>query len=437
MKHLLLQLSILAAVSASAQAPVQDDVVTLNDKDYTISTIIDRELGPGVRYTRLRVPDYPLNVNLLRVDVTNPNVSVETTQAFDTLYRTELLTEAAVRRSSEGHQALAGANANFWCVRPQPPYSDWLVGATYNGNLANGKIITEINTHGDQFHGGIKATGVLAVTRDNPPKVISANNWSFKGMLKSDKFDRDEEIYQVNKIVRDEEMDIYNSYYGADRQFLCIEPYKDEDNQLRWRQLPDCATEVYLTLDDGQQWLTSTDIVFTVADVKQSAGNGTLGSYDLAIVGRGSRALTLDKLAKGDKVTLTYDFIDGEGRPTRTHNLVGGNSQVMINGELTKYNDIFDYNSLVYSRTGYGTDAEGKILYIIVIDKVADPVYGTSAGCPTNVMCQIARHYGCTEMTNFDAGGSAEMLVGDRIVNKTTEATPRPVANGMIIYNTK
>ncbi len=112
-----------------------------------------------------------------------------------------------------------------------------------------------------------------------------------------------------------------------------------------------------------------------------------------------------------------------------------GNAVVMRKGELTEHNYNEDYNSMVYSRTAYGCSEDGKTLYMIVIDKSTDPVYGKSAGCPTSVMCEIAKHFGCWNMSNFDAGGSAEMMIDYEIVNKTTEATPRPVANGWMVFS--
>ncbi len=113
---------------------------------------------------------------------------------------------------------------------------------------------------------------------------------------------------------------------------------------------------------------------------------------------------------------------------------IGGNAVVMRKGELTEHNYNEDYNSMVYSRTAYGCSEDGKTLYMIVIDKSTDPVYGKSAGCPTSVMCEIAKHFGCWNMSNFDAGGSAEMMIDYEIVNKTAEATPRPVANGWMVF---
>ncbi len=422
---------LLLALTASFAVQTQAETIVINEKEYEISTLIDRDLGPGVRYTRLRLPEYPLNVNLLRIDVTNPYNSIETTQANDRLYGTEALVKAASRQTSEGHIALAGANANFWCVSGQPPFSDQLIGVTYSGNLRNGKIITETNMYNDQWNGGYKHTGVVGIT---PEGKAYSGHFSWKGYVTSEKFGQTE-INIVNKTCRDNELAMYNSYYGTSRTFRCVEQYVDGTTN-HFRIVPNCATEVYFKLDEGQQWSAGKDMTFTVADIKTNAGDGTVGTYDMVLVGRGTQIDNLSKLAVGDKVTVKHNWISPAGEPIEFNNLVAGNAQVMVAGELTKFNTSEGYNSQVYSRTGYGVDKDGKTLYIMVIDKSTDPVYGTSAGCSTTVMCALAKHYGAWDMTNFDAGGSAEMLVEGAIINKTTEGSPRAVANGMIVYST-
>jgi hypothetical protein len=133
--------------------------------------------------------------------------------------------------------------------------------------------------------------------------------------------------------------------------------------------------------------------------------------------------------------TWTYNpGADNETTPA-VEQAIGGNALVMRAGELTAHNNNETYNSQVYSRTGYGCSEDGRTLYIMVIDKSTDAVYGTSAGCSTSIMCQLARYLGCYNMANFDAGGSAEMMVNNAIVNKTTEGSPRAVANGWMVYS--
>lgn len=98
--------------AASLATTCYAETVTLKGAEYQITTLQDRELVQ-VRYTRIRIPEYPLNVNILRIDASNPYNSIETTQASDKLYGTEALINAAKRQTSTGHVALAGANANF------------------------------------------------------------------------------------------------------------------------------------------------------------------------------------------------------------------------------------------------------------------------------------------------------------------------------------
>ena len=108
---------------------------------------------------------------------------------------------------------------------------------------------------------------------------------------------------------------------------------------------------------------------------------------------------------------------------------------VMVDGVLTDLNTVDSYNSKTYSRTAYGTTADRKTLITVVIDMSVDPVYGKSAGCNTFVMCDIMKYFGCTNIMNMDAGGSAQMMVEGKVINKTTEGTPRAVANGWFFYS--
>lgn len=430
MKKFVLSLA-LAAVGVISLPAEETKTVTLKGTEYAINELIVRQEGPGITYRRIRIPDYPLNVNMLQVDLTNPYNRIETMQASETLYKTEKLATAYTRYTTDEKRVIGGANANFWCVSGQQPYSDLLIGATFNGNLRNGQIITETNAYSDQWDGGPTRTGVIAIDTDKNLYVESMN---YKGYAVNDKIGTPE-IIQVNKIVRDNEIGLYNSFYGAAKTFMPVDQYKENGIQ-HFKVVSGVATEVYLTINEGQSWMAGRDMVCTVAEVKNDAGTGTLGSYDLCLVGRGTQKDLLAQLAAGDQVTINYGWSTADGTSTpEIEQLVGGNAIVMKDGELTGRNDDETYNSQVYSRTGYGASADGKTLYIIVIDKSTDPIYGTSAGCGTSVMCEIAKFYGCDDMVTMDAGGSAQMMLKGEVVNTTTEASPRAVANGWFVYS--
>lgn len=425
MKKPLLLAASLLVISCLAQA----ESVTLGANEYQLNRLIEREIGPGTTYLRLRLPEYPLNANVLIVDLTNPYNRIETTVAKESSRGTEGLVTAAQRQSSVGHRPIAAANANFWVVGSQPEGPIW-TGITRNVSLRNGKLITESNQHRDLWDGGTMRTGIVGISYD---KSMYIDYCTSSISISNDKIGT-AEVHQCNKGVWPDEIGMYNSHYGAATQFM---PINANSTSYIIEELND-ATEVILDFDTDQQWVSGQDMTFVVKEVRSDAGRGTLGNHDLALVGRGDNRALLAQLAAGDKLTLNYSWtFDPNENPVTPliENAIGGNALTMRNGELTEHNYNETYNSQVYSRTGYGTSADGKTLYVIVIDKSSDPVYGSSKGCGTDLMCTIAKHLGCWNMAAFDGGGSAEMMVDNQIINKTTEGTPRAVANGWMIYS--
>ena len=421
----------LLAMGFTAMAQV--DTILINDKNYHVDVIESQDIGPGIHHYRLRIPDYPLNVNILQMDMNNPYNRIETFQASETHFKTEKLATAYNRYKNmyDDKRPIAGANGNFWCVTGQLPHSDLLTGATYNGNLRNGEIITETNAYSDQWDGGPERTGVIAV---DETKNLFIETMHFKGYAINDKIGSPE-IYQTNKVVRNNEIALYNHFYGTSKKFMPVDVYKDDSGNRHFQLVENVATEVYLTINEGQRWMAGQPMTCTVVEVKTNAGTGTLGDYDLCIVGRGDKQELLAKLVAGDQVTINYGWSTIDGQTPVIEQLIGGNAIVMTDGEMTGRNDDETYNSQVYSRCAYGSSADGRTLYVIVIDKSTDLTYGTSAGCNTRVMCQIAKHYGCANLCNVDAGGSAQMMIEGKVINKTTEGSPRAVANGWFLYS--
>jgi len=310
--------------------------------------------------------------------------------------------------------------------------------------MKDGKIITETNNFSDQWEAtengnSPKRIGSVGISLD---KKLYINRLRFGGIISNDKIGSCE-IYQANKYHRENEYVIYNSFYGTSKKFQPAEQYTGDGGQQHFRVLEDSnSTEVMLTINEGQRWLAGRPMACTVQEVRTNAGRGTLGSYDLAIVGFGTAGTNLAKLAPGDQVSVYYawyTFNNSDYSPKEIpelEQLICGNAFVMEDGERNYRNFNEQYNYQIYSRCAYGASADGKMLYVIVIDKSTDPVYGQSKGCNTNDMCWIAKHYGVSNLSSMDAGGSAQLLVDRAIVNKTTESSPRAVANGWLLYST-
>ncbi|MDE6265942.1 MAG: phosphodiester glycosidase family protein [Muribaculaceae bacterium] len=427
-----------SAFAAALLLPVaaQAESIEVSGKTYELTRLIERDLGPGVHYTRVRLPEYPLNVNIITMDMDNPYNTIETTIANETQFGTEYLVNAAARQTREGHKVLGGANANFFVTSSFAPYGPLLNGVHVVGCVRNGQIVDETNMNSDQWNGGYTETGIFFVDSD---RNLHCEAWPWFGKIKTDNIGNID-IYQVNKICRDNEVCLYTGYYDKNMSFM---PADLSSDGRTFNIVSGVSTEVYLKFAKNQTWATGKNMTFTVEEIVTGSGPGKRGDYDAVLVARGDKGTKLAGLQKGESIKIKLGWSSekgGKGTVPVIDNLVGGNALVMKDGELTSQNynpdNMGNYNPMTYSRCSYGSSADGRKLFICVIDMATDPVYGASKGINTEGLCHIVKHFGCSNLVSMDAGGSAQMLVGDRIINKTTESTPRAVANGMLVYST-
>ncbi len=76
-----------AVLALCGQAWAED--VMIDNKAYQMDRLIERQIGPGTKYLRLRFPDIPLNVNMVIVDMNNEYVGVENSVAKESAKGTE------------------------------------------------------------------------------------------------------------------------------------------------------------------------------------------------------------------------------------------------------------------------------------------------------------------------------------------------------------
>lgn len=436
-KSLIISIALMTASSVSAVIPTK--TVNLGGKDYNVQTLIERPIGPGMTYTRLRVPDYPLNINMVTVDTKNQNIRIETTLSNDRSAGTERLVDAAQRHDAADHHAVAAQNGNFWIVTSQDYWEPH--GAMPHGvAMRNGMLSADSkdypfwwdrqNESGEWILWGSKVVGIIGTTEQNELWIGGCDT---EMTFKSDKLGT-HEISNCNRGVRPGKMTIYTSWYDPEKEFV---PLKSTS---RWDQTIDYeaqCTEVLCNIAEGEEWLGGKDIRFVVQEVRSSNGHGKRGEYDLAIVARTSD-FHFDQLVKGDEISINYSWVfdrDGVKQRPAISQAIGGNIQVLKDGQITEQNYWDSYNTMVYSRSAYGTSQDNNTLYMVTIDKSTDPVYGNSIGCTTEIMCQLLKEYGVWNMINVDAGGSAELMVDNKIINKTTEGEPRAVNNGWMVFD--
>ena len=424
-KNLLLLLALVALAMPAARA----DFV-INEKTYSVDTLVHRQVGPGMVNTIVRIPGYPLNVYVTEVDLNNPNNRIETTIGYNTVGRTEALVNAYSRNRTAAKRPVVGCNANFWVVTGNgAPWSSYQLGTPLGGVVRNDTSLVNDNTTWDWWNGGPERSAAAAITHD---KTLVLGRLMWDGTITSDKLAGPLAYHNINRRAVAGDICLWGPNYTRTREF--------EDDWTGFNSKGDNHTDVYyLTFAEGSGWVTNAPMAFTIARIVNDADRQTLGDYDaaLSVTGDENKA-AMARLAEGDVIEITsgWSIIEEERKGERPdiENLVWGNAPIMHNGELLGRNYDETYNSQVYSRTCYGASADGKHLYLLVIDKSTSPLYGTSAGCPTAVACQILKQMcpDVTEIVNMDAGGSAEMMVRGKIINTTTEGTPRAVACGWL-----
>lgn len=423
-------------ISVAAFAAIQPAIaenIEIDGRAYEMQRLIERQISPGVTQLRIRIPAIPLNANLVMVDLTNPNVRVENVPANGLAKGQETLASATARMAAEGHKPVAAQNANFWIC---PPAVDNAVfsGTTRSLSLSNGQMCTECNMYTEKAFGGPRtSTGLLGITTDGEAYADFANP-EFEYIIGEGTTRRS--IYQCNKGVGQGEVSLYNSFQGRDRQFKLI------DNEASPYSLVSTsdAREVMLDLAEGETWRDGDWMTFDVKEVRDNAGHGCLGAYDAALVGRGANTLSRRLTAEvGGTVKIRYAVtFDPDGSPIQKPLAqgIGGNLLLMRGGQPLEACKSNDYDSMTYARSLYGTSADHRTLYMIVIDKSTDPSYGRSAGMSCWDAAFLARHFGCANLIECDGGGSAQQWVVDRVINKTTEASPRAVGNSLMVFDT-
>lgn len=393
----------------------QSGTIEIGGTSYPVDTLDYYQVGPGTMYTRfnVKIGSTMHHLYLMTVDLTNPYVKVEEGQGGEQMGTPELMTRAHQRIDSVGHRPIGSVNCNFWVVTSQAVgSSEGLLGQPFAGSAKDGMLIGEPegwnSGHGDR--------GFVMI--DDMQRAF-IRNLTFKGRVYKDNSSatiRDVNRTRVNPNTN--EIALFNRYCGT-----------------ATRAIADTVVEVVFDAVDG--WAINDTMTCVVTNVNTTGGTTLTGNMG-ALQGRGSRGnWCRTHLAVGDTFQIKLgmyatsltpdDDYSADSLAPRVMQMVTGNCLVMADGQLTSRNTNEDYNNRNYPRTMLATNNEGTRFWLLVSEK---------PGNYTAEMCEILRHDGATWAAGMDGGGSAQMNLFGSILNPTTEATPRAVANSMFVVST-
>ncbi|MEG1586286.1 MAG: phosphodiester glycosidase family protein [Bacteroidales bacterium] len=387
-------------------------VLSIMGKDYVADTLSYRQIAPGVLYSHIYMPDFPLNAFIMKVDLNNPYISVETFQAGDKVGKTERLTDGYTRLSYPGHQCVGGVNGNFWIV-PVQGYPAPLLGMPHSGSMRKGEIVSDPNGWNRGWvndpEGLLEEIGFAVIDK---ARKLWVDDMIFDGKVSIGP-DNEYSVDNVNRLRTQDKLVVFNSYVGF---------------TSRPSELP--GTEVVVRPVSGAEWATSQNIDCEVVRIKNGYGGEPFSQGEYVLSGAGKAAEFLGQLSIGEQVCIHMGLCTRKDKlPLSASEMLTGNALVMKNGRLTIRNYNESYNSQNYPRTGIGCSADGKTLLMIVIDR------RIGAGASTETMCEILRNAGATSVASLDGGGSAQMMIEKEIVNYPGDGNERAVANGWMLFN--
>ena len=274
---MLLILMALGCAVASAQ-------FVIDGSTYQVDTLVHRQVGPGMVNTIVRIPDYPLNVYVMEVDLNNPNNRIETTIGYNTVGRTEALTNAYTRNRTATKRPVAACNANFWVVSGNgAPWSSFQLGTPLGGVVRNDTTLVNDNTTWDWWNGGPTRTAAAAITHD---KTLVLGRLQWDGTINSDKFAQPLVYHNINRRAVAGDICLWGPNYTRTREF--------EDDWTGFNERDNNHTDnYYLTFASGSGWQTNAPMAFTIASIVKDADRQTLGDYDacLTVTGDDNKAV--------------------------------------------------------------------------------------------------------------------------------------------------
>lgn len=160
-------------------------------------------------------------------------------------------------------------------------------------------------------------------------------------------------------------------------------------------------------------------------------GNMSIEPGTIVVSGHGAAAVDLAKCRIGDQLVYFEKFNEPEAQEAET--LIGAGPLLLEEGQVsvrTQEEGIArDIAVGRAPRTAVGIKKDGTTL-VLVVDGRSE----SSAGMTLTELARYLLKQGAWEAVNFDGGGSSEMCINGKIVNRPSDGRERMVAIGMGLF---
>lgn len=410
--------ALLLALSMSAYAQhgvidIQTNMDSTAIVQYAIDTLESYQVGPGIVYTRFNITNTAntRHCYIYEVDLKNPYNAIEESHST-TIGVTERMVETHARLDSAGHRSIGSVNCNFWYVSNR----ENLLGVGATGQVRNGKVGASITGWNVAYNNVRQSVGYLMID-DRKRAFVDQYSWNSTVTIGENSYPISESNRNRNNPA-DNELVLFNSDLGTKTTLTKADIDKNLGKEVD-------LLEVVVKMQT--EWSVNQDLSATVVSTNTEGGTKIADGYAV-LRGRGTGKDFLQNLKEGDPLTIHIGIYNSLTEETpNIMQLTAGNCLVMKDGRLTPRNWNEVYNNQNYPRTGFATNATHDKVWLMVMEK---------PGMFTYEMCSIFRHFGATEAGGADGGGSAQFNLGGKILNPTTEGSPRAVSNAIFLFST-
>lgn len=163
--------------------------------------------------------------------------------------------------------------------------------------------------------------------------------------------------------------------------------------------------------------------------VTSTPGSGTvrIPARGFILIANGGAIPELNKARRGLRASLKISAPAWDEYPSA----LGAGPRLVSSGQVEVKEEGFrsDVTSGLGPRTAVGVDKFGR--YIIVVADGRQSYYST--GLTLTELAYTMQKFGAVNAINFDGGGSASMVVKNRVVNRPSDGAERRVSNALLV----
>ncbi|NWF50741.1 MAG: phosphodiester glycosidase family protein [Ignavibacteriaceae bacterium] len=365
--------------------------------------IEERTISDGVIHKIIINQLDTLVINLLQIDIKNPDYSLITVKADNKLNAKETTSSMVEMLNDSGYQVIAALNADFFEAD----------GEVVNNMISEGKIIKAVKFTDSPFNSFVNSQFALL---GNGKLLIEQFVFSGLLILPGKTII---EIERVNSRTDSNSVTLYNSFQGK------TTPIQPENWHVYEREL----------IPTGKRLDT---LLFIPGNVLNNPSEITIGNDGFILSSNNKMACYLEReFREADTVKVLLKFIPNYGNII---SLVGGWPQLVKNGinlisaDSTIEGIIPNFAFRRHPRTGIGFSEDSTKIYFITVDGRQQSSRGMTLVEFADLMIEEGIYHGL----NLDGGGSTTMIIDGEVVNNPSDFIgERKVGNCIAVIRRK